>query len=146
VHLVALDSEQIGPAQVAWLDADLAANRLPWVIVYLHRPPYSTGDHGGDGDVQQHFVPLFEKHRVPLVLAGHDHHYERTKPLDGVTYVVSGGGGRGTRAGGKASFTAFSEAVCHFLFVEVEGDRLTGHAIDGVGQEFDSFVLQAPPR
>jgi hypothetical protein len=28
------------------------------------------------------------------VLTGHDHHYERTDPLDGVTHVVSGAGSR----------------------------------------------------
>jgi acid phosphatase type 7 len=145
VHLVALDSERVGAAQAAWLDADLAANRLPWVIVYLHRPPYSSGDHGSNGGVQRHFVPLFAKHRVPVVLTGHDHHYERTNPLDGVTYFVSGGGGRGTRAVGESWFTAFSEAVCHFLYVTVDVDRLTVHAIDGVGKEFDSFAVTRTP-
>lgn len=141
VHLVALDSERIGPVQADWLDADLTANRLPWVIVYLHRPPFTSGEHGSDGNVRQYFVPLFVRHHVPLVLSGHDHDYERSVPQDGVTYVVSGGGGRGTRELGRSSFTAFSEAVCHFLFVSVEGDQLTLHAIDGVGQEFDGLVL-----
>jgi hypothetical protein len=141
VHLVALDSERTGAAQAAWLDADLAANRLPWTIVYIHRPPFSSGDHGSDGDVQRYFVPVLVKHRVALVLSGHDHHYERTTAQSGVTYVVSGGGGRGTRDVGRSSFTAFSESVCHFVFVTIEADRLTGHAIDGVGQEFDSFVV-----
>jgi hypothetical protein len=76
------------------------------------------------------------------VLAGHDHDYERSKPIDGVTYVVSGGGGRGTRGVGRSSFTAFSEAVCHLLYVTVTGDELTLHAIDGVGQEFDSLLIR----
>lgn len=143
VHFVVLDTERIGTVQAAWLDGDLSANRLPWTIVYLHRPPYSSGNHGSDDDVRNHFVPLFEKHGVPLVLAGHDHHYERTKPLDGVTYIVSGGGGRGTREVGRSSFTAFSEAVCHFVYVTIDiaAEELTLHAIDGVGQEFDSVMI-----
>ena len=93
VHFVVLDTEKVGPAQAAWLDADLTANQLPWTIVYMHRPAFSSGDHGSTPGVQQHFVPLFSKHRVPLVLAGHDHHYERTQPVDGVTYVVTAGAG-----------------------------------------------------
>jgi acid phosphatase type 7 len=142
VHFVALDTERIGPQQAAWLDADLTANRRRWTIVYMHKPAFSSGDHGNEPGVQQYFVPLFVKHAVPLVLAGHDHHYERTTPQDGVTYVVTGGGGRGTRPTGASGFTAFSESVCHFVYVTIAGDRLTLHAIDGVGREFDSLLLR----
>jgi 3',5'-cyclic AMP phosphodiesterase CpdA len=144
VHLVVLDTERMGPVQAAWLDADLAANRLPWTVVYFHRPPFSSGHHGNNADVQRYFVPLFVQHRVPLVLTGHDHHYERTSPLDGVTYIVSGGGRRGTREVGRSSFTTFSLAVCHFVYLTISGDTLNGHAIDGVGQEFDSFAVTVP--
>jgi hypothetical protein len=145
VHFVALDSERIGEPQARWLDADLSANHLPWTIAYLHRPPFSSGLHGSNGEVQRLFVPVLVRHRVPLVLAGHDHDYERTRPIDGITYVVSGGGGRGTRGVGSSSFTAFSEAVCHFLYITVDGDELTLHAIDGVGDEFDSLLLRRQP-
>ena len=37
------------PVQAAWLDADLTANQLPWTIVYWHKPPFSSGEHGNDG-------------------------------------------------------------------------------------------------
>ena len=99
VHFVALDSERTGPVQAAWLDADLTANQLPWTIVYWHKPPFSSGEHGSDGASRAHFVPILEKHKVPLVLNGHDHDYERTTPQNGVTYVVTGGGGIGVRGG-----------------------------------------------
>ncbi|MEO5768300.1 MAG: metallophosphoesterase [Polyangia bacterium] len=145
VHLVVLDTERTGPLQAAWLDSDLSANQLPWTFVYFHKPPFSSGEHGNDGAVQRHFQPLFVKHGVPLVLSGHDHDYERTSSISGVTYVVSGGGGRGTRDVGRSSFTAFSLAVCHFVYVTISADVLTGHAIDGVGQEFDSFVVHRGP-
>jgi hypothetical protein len=141
VHFVALDTERVNATQAAWLDADLTANKLPWTIVFHHRPAYSSGQHGSTEGVQRVFVPLFEKHRVPLVLAGHDHDYERTKPLNGVTYVVTGAGGVGTRPVGHSAFTAFSESVCHFAYITVSGDTLTLHAIDGMGSEFDSLAL-----
>jgi hypothetical protein len=142
VHFVALDTERVNAAQAAWLDADLTANQLPWTIVYHHRPAYSSGQHGSTEGVQRVFVPLFEKHRVPLVLAGHDHNYERSKPLNGVTYVVTGAGGVGTRPVGHSDFTAFSESVCHFVYITIAGDTLTMHTIDGMGTEFDSLVLR----
>jgi acid phosphatase type 7 len=142
VHFVGLDTEQIGADQAAWLEADLTANRLPWTIVFAHRPPFSSGEHGGSGDFQREFVPILRKHHVDLVLSGHEHDYERFKPIDGVVYVVSGGGGRGTRPVGSGPSTAFSEAVLHFVYGEVDGNRLTLHAIDGVGREFDQAVVQ----
>jgi len=141
VHFVALDTERTGPVQAAWLDADLAANQLPWTIVYGHKPPFSSGEHGRDGAFLTHFVPVLEKHHVPLVLNGHDHDYERTTPQNGVTYVVTGGGGVGVRPVGRSTFTAFSDAVVHFVYVTVTGNELALHAIDGLGQEFDSLVL-----
>jgi hypothetical protein len=141
VHFVALDTERSGPVQAAWLDADLTANTLPWTIVYWHKPPFSSGEHGNDGGAQTYFVPLMEKHHVPLVLNGHDHDYERTKPQNGVVYVVTGGGGRGVRPVGASGFTAFSDAVIHFVYVTVSGNELALHAIDGLGDEFDSLVI-----
>ena len=142
VHFVALDTERTGPVQAAWLDADLTANQLPWTIAYWHKPPFSSGEHGSDGGALTHFVPILEKHKVPLVLNGHDHDYERTTPQNGVTYVVTGGGGIGVRPVGTSSFTAFSDAVIHFVYVTVAGNELALHAIDGLGQEFDSLVIR----
>lgn len=141
VHFVALDTEQIGQRQAAWLDADLSRNQLPWTIAYGHRPPFSSGEHGSDGAFQKWFVPLLEQHGVQLVLSGHDHDYERTKAINGVTYVVTGGGGVGTRPVGFSDFTAFSESVIHFVYIEIFADTLRLHAIDGVGREFDQVLI-----
>ena len=94
--------------------------------------------------MQKYFVPLFEKYKVPLVLAGHDHHYERTIAVNGVTYIVSGAGGRGTRPTGESWFTAVARQVSHFSYIDVRGDTLTFHAIDGSGAEFDTLKLKLP--
>jgi hypothetical protein len=141
IHFVALDTERTGAAQAAWLEADLAANKLPWTIVYAHKPPYSSAGRN-DQPFQQWFMPILEKHRVQLVLNGHDHHYERFKPVNGVTYVITGGGGRGVRElSGTAPNSVFAEPVIHLVVVTVEGDKLTLHAIDATGREFDSTVI-----
>jgi 3',5'-cyclic AMP phosphodiesterase CpdA len=145
VHFAALDTEADYDAQMTWLDADLAASTLPWKIVYLHRPPYSSGGHGSDTALRNKLAPILKRHGVRLVLAGHDHNYERTTAQDGVVYVVTGGGGVGTRAVATSSFTAFSLDVIHYLLVEVSADELVVHAIDGTGQEFDSVVVPVMP-
>ncbi|MDB4957527.1 MAG: putative acid phosphatase precursor, partial [Myxococcales bacterium] len=130
IHFAALDTEADYATQAAWLDADLEANQRPWTIVYMHRPLYSSGEHGSDLPLRNALAPILEKHHVQLVLTGHDHDYERMQPQHGVAYVVTGGGGRGTRGVGASGFTAFSEQVIHFLVVEVGVDQLVVHAID----------------
>lgn len=144
VHFVGLDTERIGPEQAAWLDQDLGATTQPWKIVFGHRPPFSSGEHGSNQAFQQYFVPAIERHRVALVLNGHDHDYERTVPINGTIYVVTGGGGEGTRSVGSSSFTAFSVETLHFVSVEVYDKELLLHAIDGTGVEFDTARIPVP--
>lgn len=138
VHFVGLDTERVGDdAQAQWLQHDLDDNDLPWIVAMAHIGPYSSGHHGSSSTFRSRLSPILEAHGVQLVFTGHDHDYERTTPQNGTTYVVTGGGGRGTRAVGESSFTAFSEQVAHFVYVRIEGDDLRLYAIDGVGQVFD---------
>ena len=144
IHVVSLDTNVINGERLQWLDADLAANNLPWTFVLMHHPPYSAGKHGGEKSVREAGAPILEKHKVPVAFVGHDHHYERTQPINGATYVVTGGGGRGTRGVGKEDHTAFAERVAHFVYGSVEGDELKLWAIDATGQEFDTVLIRSP--
>ncbi len=141
VHFASLDTEADYAEQIAWLDRDLAASTKPWKIVYLHRPPYSSGEHGSDTGLRTKLAPVLEAHHVQLLLAGHDHDYERMIPQGGVAYVVTGGGGKGTRPVGVSDFTAYSTDTIHFVYAEVTSTELTLHAIDAAGKEFDSMVI-----
>jgi hypothetical protein len=85
---------------------------------------------------------VLEKHHVPLVLAGHDHDYERFYPQNGTTYVVTGGGGRGVRAMGRSALTAYGEPVLYLLLISAHDDTLSLHAIDAAGREFDGAVIR----
>jgi len=140
-HITALDTEQVNDVQAEWLDQDLAATDKEWKIAFLHRPPYSSGSHGSTSSVQNLFVPAFERYGVNLVLAGHDHDYERTQEINGVTYVVTGSAGRGTRPVGSSSFTEYSEAVAHFSHITMNSVDLSLHAIDATGADFDAVTL-----
>jgi calcineurin-like phosphoesterase family protein len=145
IHFVALDTEQVGVEQSSWLERDLASTARAWKVVYMHKPPYSSGTHGSSLDVRDAFSPSFERYGVQLVVSGHDHDYERMKPIAGVTYVVSGGGGVGLRAVGSSEFTAYSQSVLHFLHAEQEGDTLLLRAIDTAGTIIDSIRIARVP-
>ena len=146
LHVVVLDSELLVPAQTRWLDADLAATRAPWVIAVVHRAPFGSGERGPDLPTRRAFVPTLTRHRVPLVIAGHEHHYERLHLPGGAMYLITGGGGRGTRrlaAAGEHS--AFAAQVAHFVHIAIDGDRLRLWAVDGSGQTFDTATLARMP-
>lgn len=95
VHFFAIDSDYREPdgitadsAQATWLRRQLAASSAAFRVVYMHHPPYSSGPHG---DTEQLKWP-YAAWGADLVVAGHDHCYERMSK-DGITYVVSGLGG-----------------------------------------------------
>jgi predicted phosphodiesterase len=140
VNIIVLDTNQVGDeTQLAWLEAALAAAGDRWLIVALHHAPVSAGFHGSDQRVLETFVPLFEQFGVDLVLAGHDHDYQRSRPLSGVTYVVAGGGSR-LRPAGRLPFTAASVSVRHFVDLGVWDDRLEIRAV-GEGGVFDNVTI-----
>jgi len=153
-HFVALDSELYygdtgsdPEEQRTFLERDLAATRERWRVVFLHRSPYGSSRHGGDGRVREDLEPLFEGHGVDLVFAGHDHVFERTVPIKGVTYVVSGGGGRRLYPAGRSTRTASSVSAHHAVLVRVEGRHLSLEALEAGGKVVDRLELYQPhPR
>lgn len=101
VRFFALDSDPREPdgtsnssIQAAWLQAKLEQSAEPWNIVYMHHPPYSSSSaHGSSTYMQWDFKGM----GADLVLAGHDHTYERLE-IAGFPYIVNGLGGQ-TRYG-----------------------------------------------
>lgn len=144
LRVVVLDSNLVSdPAQEQWLRATLDREQPPgtWTVAAMHHPAYSAGDHGSDQGVREAWGPLFAQSDVPLVLAGHDHDYQRSTPQDGVTYVVSGGGAK-LRPTGAEDFTAVSMSVLHYLDLLVYDDRIVATAIDQSGDVVDTFTIQ----
>jgi len=142
VRVVALDSNQIRSNQTQWLQQVLAEPEPPdgWTVVAMHHPAYSAGEHGSDQAVQELWAPIFAEAGVRLVLAGHDHDYQRSTPQDGVTYVVSGGGAK-LRPTGRDEFTAVSASTLHYVDLLVYEDQLVGRAIDQSGLLVDVFEI-----
>jgi hypothetical protein len=143
VLLIGLDSNRLDdPRQRAFLEEELAGATERWRIVAIHEPPFSAGYQGSNLEVRDAYVPLIEEYGVQLVLSGHDHDYQRSEPIGGVTYVVSGGGGR-TRGTGEEDFTAASWSVLHFVDVNVWPDRMIVRGVTQEARAFDEVVIPA---
>lgn len=137
-----LRSDQEAREQVDWLDEALSAATSPWRVVCLHHPVYSSGRHGSTTALVDRLAPVLTRHRVDLVLSGHDHHYERTQPIDGVTYVISGGGCKLTGVE-PSDFSAVAMSRLQFLRVRATRDRLEAHCVGVDGEVLDAFELTA---
>jgi 3',5'-cyclic AMP phosphodiesterase CpdA len=86
----ALDSAGSMARQRLWLKAALAASSARFKVVVLHHPPYSSSSAHGS---TRAFRWPFARWGADLVLAGHDHTYERLN-VGGLTYIVDGAGGQ----------------------------------------------------
>jgi hypothetical protein len=85
---------------------------------------------------------LFAQYGVDLALAGHDHDYQRSVPIEGVLYVVTGGGSK-VRPTGRENFTEYSASTLHYLDLQITRRRIYGQAIDTNGKVFDAFTIRA---
>ncbi len=99
-HVIVLNSNcaevggcERGSAQWRWLRADLAAHRNRCTLAYWHHPRFSSGAHGSNVAYAP-FWDLLARAKVDVVLQGHDHHYERFAPLQGIRSFVVGTGGK----------------------------------------------------
>jgi 3',5'-cyclic AMP phosphodiesterase CpdA len=139
VRFVIADSNDL---RRAWLKG--AIRRRPgvrWTIVVFHHPVYSPGtEHGSTPGFRPGLPRLFRKRGVDLVLNGHDHLYAATRPLKGLRYVVTGGGGDKLYGCGKAWFSARCAERYHFLHVVASRDRITVRAVavSGVFHRFST--------
>ena len=136
----ALDSPDSMRRQREWLKRSLLASRARWKVVVLHHPPFSSGDvHGSTPEFQWPFGSW----GADLVLAGHDHLYERIV-ADGTTYVVDGSGGKDLYGFGDAvagSRVRFSDDF-GALFLTASDRTLTGEFWSAAGVRVDRFALR----
>ncbi len=135
--------------QYQWLDKALGDSTAKYKVVFAHYPMYSSDNHANDPALirwRKRMEPLLAKHNVDVFLAGHDHHYERTGPIQGVRHFISGGGGMpGKGALLKVKYPR--EKVIpryHFMLFEVSDQGLQYEAIGRNGKVLDAGVV--PPK
>lgn len=159
LSLVLLDTghtSQIEGEQTDWLEKTLRSRKdHPNVMIVNHVPAYPSfrsptsggKDKKGTGeDNRKHWVPLFEKYRVPAVLEHHDHTFKRTKPLidsraddNGVLYLGDGSWGRlrAAKSPDQISYLAKTSSDFHLSLHRLQGDERFHLALDSTGKVMD---------
>lgn len=149
ITFFALNSPRLGkkgdPDQIPWLERSLFESKSIWKVAFFHHPMYTAdGSHSTDDEVRKALEPVLEKGGVQLVLAGHNHFYVRMKPIDGITHITSGGGGRYLHSVKPGPMTAAVADRYHFLYFEAYSDRLDFWSVSDSGPVLDqgSIPLQ----
>ncbi|RMH93629.1 metallophosphoesterase family protein [Lysobacter pythonis] len=133
--------------QARWLDGVLAANPNPWSIVLIHQPMYSPRGRGASDELRAGLMPVIEKHRVDLVLQGHDHTYgRRSGDRPGQTlpqYIVTVAGPKQYRLSEAArrGMAPTAEDTQLFQVLRIDGQRLRYQARTVTGRLYDDFEI-----
>jgi hypothetical protein len=158
LSLVLLDSGHVAPIegeQTAWLDRVLKERaERPHVFAVNHVPAYpsfrlhqtGSGEPGTGEENRKHWVPLFERHNVDIVLEHHDHTFKRTHPLreglvhrHGVLYLGDGSWGklRAPQAPEKRPYLVTASESYHFSLHRLEGEERFHLALAETGRVVD---------
>ena len=132
--------KRITGEQYAWLEGVLAHASQKHKFVFLHHPLYTEpgkGHHSGDSldkypKDRDRLETLLVKSRLDAVFAGHEHFYQR-KSVDGITHVITGGGGAPLYGDEKDG------AFHHYIVMTVDGGTVSGEVVDINGKVRDRF-------
>ena len=162
---ICLNSETPGDTtQYNWLKSTLAANASKkWKIISFHRPFYTVGPHAGEMDAYWNtWFKAFDDYGVDLILTGHDHMYERFKPInrnvsttnsvanygsqanEGRCQVVCGGAGAPLYTAGTSSFLQTFKSDYHYVIFDVTNTSLCGKVYDDSNVIIDNFCIDKP--
>lgn len=145
VAFYSLNSNYMDKKQIQWMEDEFKKDTSEWKITFHHHPPYSSGGkHGSDDSLRKIVEPIFLRHGINVVLAGHDHFYERIKPQKGIYYFVSGAGGK-LRPGDVKDNSPLTEKYfdrdMSFMLAEIDDDQFYFQVISRTGETVDSGVL-----
>jgi tartrate-resistant acid phosphatase type 5 len=129
-------------AQVRWCDSVFNVSKAKWKLVFFHHPAYSASStHGSTIEIQNTFVPLFEKYHVDACFSGHDHDLQHSHPENSTIEYFGCGGGSETRPAGKSSFTKFSEASLGFGVVSMTQNTMKFSFVNEQGLQIYTYDI-----
>lgn len=154
-RIISLNSNQDYEVQAEWLEKVLAGNPNRWAFVTFHHPVRSTSKDRQHQTVLSLWKPILDKHRVDLVLQGHDHAYGRGQNLEtspdssdassGTAYVVSVSGAKMYPLAEQPWMSRAAENTQLYQVVEVFMDHLIYRSYTTGGEVYDAFILLKRP-
>ena len=147
VQFFALDSNYMDAKQLSWVEQNLKSSKARWKICFFHHPLYNDGKmHGPDLDLRNQLSPLLKLYGVNVVFSGHEHAYERLKPVDNIYYFVQGDSGKLVHHDFHRSdlMEKSFDRDRTFMIVEVAGENLSFQTIAAGGDTVDTGTLPRP--
>lgn len=131
--------------QLRWLEDVLSSSTATWKLVAGHHPLYSNGEHGDNPALASLLEPLFTRYGVDAYLAGHDHDLQLLRPVQGVYYLISGGGGKHRDTEWKEN-TIFAATNLGYAVLGVSYSALGIEFFDKTGILRFSYAVRKEPK
>jgi hypothetical protein len=129
--------------QYRWFVEKLKTVNGRWKIVFMHHPPFSCANDRKPGArlVVRDLVPLFEQYGVDLVLLGHDHVYGRSGDINGVHYLISGGGGSALYSSTVDDKMVRCDKRYNYVRLHVDGNQIRWLAYDEKAELIEEYAI-----
>jgi predicted phosphodiesterase len=136
--------------QADWFEQVVKENPNRWTIVVHHHPIFSTKKGRDNDEWRDKMEPLYRKHKVDIVLQGHDHTYGRginmpvgqsRKKPDGPIYVVSVSGPKQYDIGLQDWMDRAASNTQLYQVITVDHNKLAFKAFTVNGDLYDAFDL-----
>lgn len=159
LKVISLDAEQIDEseeyriAQRQWLDSVLTKDPRQWTVITFHYPIFSTKPNRDNEVFRNEFKPVFDRHKVDIILQGHDHAYGRgmvnnvptgyqvKDKSSGTMYVVSVSGPKQYDISDDPWMDRRAANTQLFQIITIKGNTLTYGAYTATGELYDAFDL-----
>jgi hypothetical protein len=158
-RVISLNSNEQQARQAGWLTTILQDNPNQWTIITFHHPIYSMAKDRDNAELREMWKPVFDRHKVDLVLTGHDHTYGRSGLVgaenakngtaarsseSGTVYVVSVSGPKMYELDpDRRSFIKrAAESTQLYQVISIHGVVLRYEARTATGELYDALTLQ----
>jgi len=159
LKVISLNAEQIDESplylkkQALWLDSILTNDPRKWTAITFHYPVFSTKPNRDNENLRKNFKPIFDKHKVDIVLQGHDHAYGRgmvnnvptgysvNDKTSGTMYVVSVSGPKMYDLSNDPWMDRKARNTQLFQIITIEGNTLSFQSFTAHGELYDAFEL-----
>lgn len=130
----------------AWIRSRTGSCEKPWLAAVIHHPVYGMHDEDTvSPQIRRLWAPLLETGGVRIVFSGHQHLYQRTRPIHGVVYLMGNSGQRVSRFFHGNNLPEYTQQIydrgANYQIVEAGARRLKMTSYNKKGLVIDETVL-----